>query len=81
MEFPCYQCGKCCSNVHLSERTKYLDAGNGVCKHFNFDTKLCNIYTTRPSICNISLQYKKVYSQYYSWDDFVELNLIACAKL
>ncbi|WP_367179482.1 YkgJ family cysteine cluster protein [uncultured Oceanisphaera sp.] len=60
-EFPCYQCGKCCSNVHLSELTRYLDRGDGVCRHLDKVTKLCSIYNERPEICRVKVQYDKNY--------------------
>lgn len=79
--FPCYQCGKCCSNVHLSDETKFLDRGDGCCKHLDLDTKLCSIYEDRPDICRVELQYLSRFSKLYAWDHFVELNLEICAAL
>ena len=79
--FPCYQCGKCCRNVDKSESTRFLDRGDGICHHLNLSTNYCRIYSNRPDICRIDLQYIRHYSDQYSWDAFVEINLIACEKL
>ena len=49
--FPCTACGKCCQNVDKSEQTVFLDRGDGTCRHFNEDTKLCLIYENRPLVC------------------------------
>ena len=78
--FPCNQCGKCCSNVHLSELTQPLDRGDGVCRHLGKDMR-CNIYDTRPDICRVELQYQLNYSKQYSWDQFVAVNVEVCESL
>lgn len=79
--FPCNSCGKCCSNVHLSDMTKYLDKGDGTCRNLDETTNLCLIYDDRPDICRVELQYRKNYETLYSWDDFVTLNLKVCESL
>ncbi|WP_218137601.1 YkgJ family cysteine cluster protein [Photobacterium damselae] len=79
--FPCNGCGKCCSNVHLSEQTWFLDRGDGICKHLDTVTRQCQIYEKRPDICRVALQFKRHYANQYSWDDFVSLNLIICEQL
>ncbi|WP_135458887.1 YkgJ family cysteine cluster protein [Vibrio echinoideorum] len=79
--FPCYSCGKCCSNVHLSQETERLDRGDGICRHLNIENKQCNIYDTRPDICRVELQYRKHYSSTYTWKAFVEINLSICEHL
>ncbi|WP_411121406.1 YkgJ family cysteine cluster protein [Vibrio vulnificus] len=79
--FPCYSCGKCCSNLHLSQETKSLDRGDGICRHLDIENKQCCIYDTRPDICRVELQYRKTYSSTYTWKDFVEINLEICEKL
>lgn len=79
--FPCNKCGKCCTNVHLSKITSFLDRGDGACRHFDCGTKLCTIYAARPDICRIDLQYETNYAEHWSWDDFVESNLAVCKSL
>lgn len=81
MIFPCDSCGKCCQNVNLSEQTKWLDSGNGVCKYFDIDTNTCRIYDERPDICNVKLQYTMNYSQNYTWQEFVDINVQVCDEL
>lgn len=80
-QFPCTQCGLCCQHVNLSEKTAYLDSGNGVCRHYNQESKLCDIYDNRPSVCRVDHQYSKNYKDKYSWNDFVVINLKACEML
>lgn len=79
--FPCYKCGLCCQNVDKSEETKFLDRGDGTCRHYDEETKLCTIYETRPDICRVDKQYELNYKEQYSWQEFTELNLIACKIL
>ncbi len=65
-------------NVNMSELTTLLDRGDGICHHFNMESHLCSIYEKRPDICRVDLQYEKFYSEIYTWDKFVELNLAIC---
>lgn len=80
-EFPCTACGKCCKNVALSSETTFLDRGDSICKNFNEDTNLCNIYSQRPLVCRVEDYYDTFLSDKYNWDDFVEINLIICENL
>lgn len=79
--FPCDSCGKCCSNVHLSELTQELDRGDGICRHFDDSSLLCRIYDIRPDICRVELQYRNNYAHIYNWNEFVDLNLQVCKSL
>lgn len=79
--FPCYRCGKCCANVHLSALTSTLDRGDGICRHLDTITRLCTVYQTRPEICQIELQYTLHYANIWSWEGFIKLNLEACERL
>ncbi len=79
--FPCTQCGKCCTNVDLAPETALLDRGDGVCRFLDTNTKLCGIYESRPDICRIDLQFRRNYSQQFSWEQFIELNLQVCETL
>ncbi|WP_408869623.1 YkgJ family cysteine cluster protein [Commensalibacter oyaizuii] len=80
-KFPCYKCGCCCQHVNLSEETLDLDRGDGVCQFYEESTRLCSVYKNRPEICQIDLQYKMKFSNVYTWNQFVELNLEACKKI
>ncbi|WP_265490275.1 YkgJ family cysteine cluster protein [Mergibacter septicus] len=76
--FPCDQCGACCRHVDLSPETKELDRGDGICKYYNQQTKLCTIYANRPEICRVDKQYITHYKNQYSWQEFVVINLGIC---
>jgi Fe-S-cluster containining protein len=77
-EFPCTQCGLCCQHVDLSNETQFLDRGDGTCRHYGEEKKICTIYADRPSICRVDVQYKEKYYEKYSWDEFVAINTQAC---
>lgn len=79
--FPCNQCGLCCQHVHLAEETRFLDRGDGICRHYDTTTRNCSIYAERPDICRVGRQYLLRYAEQYTWNEFVELNLQACEFL
>ena len=76
--FPCSSCGLCCQNISNIQELKEFDLGNGVCKYFNIDTKLCQIYETRPDICRVDKMFDIKYYQYFTKDEFYTLNANAC---
>ncbi|WP_371738995.1 YkgJ family cysteine cluster protein [Alcanivorax quisquiliarum] len=76
--FPCSQCGGCCRQVDSVDETRFLDRGDGTCRHLDENTDLCLIYETRPDICCVKTQYFKNYKNNYSWSEFVSINLQAC---
>ena len=57
MIFPCNQCGLCCKHLECIPELKEFDSGNGKCVHL-MDNNLCEIYDTRPDICNVSKMYQ-----------------------
>ncbi|PHI32671.1 YkgJ family cysteine cluster protein [Budvicia aquatica] len=79
--FPCTQCGLCCQRVNLAQETRYLDRGDGLCRHYDAASKGCLIYNERPDICRVDLQYHLNYAYLYSWEEFVALNLAVCQQL
>ncbi|MEI7333079.1 YkgJ family cysteine cluster protein [Pectobacterium versatile] len=79
--FPCSQCGLCCQRVNLAQETRYLDRGDGTCRHYDAASKKCRIYHQRPDICRVDLQYQLNYIHLYSWEEFVALNLSVCRQL
>ncbi len=79
--FPCTQCGACCRHVNLSELTKFLDRGDGICYHHDLNSHLCKIYENRPEVCRVDTYYEQHFKQKISWEQFVHLNLIACKQL
>jgi len=80
MDFPCNQCGNCCT--HLAGNALYadLDDGTGVCRYFDTDTRLCKIYNIRPLKCNVKKSYA-FFAQQMSWEEYVRKNKMACEKL
>lgn len=79
--FPCTKCGACCRHVNLSKLTENLDRGDGICKNYCTTTCSCLIYELRPKVCRIDTYYYEKYRNIYSWDEYVQLNLIACKSL
>lgn len=79
--FPCFRCGACCRHVNAAQETKFLDRGDGTCRHFDSINKNCSIYEHRPNICRVDLQYHLNYHHKYSWDDFIAINLQVCEQL
>lgn len=79
--FPCNQCGLCCQRVRESDETRYLDRGDGTCKHYDAAQHGCSIYDQRPDICRVDRQYTQRFAQHYSWTEFVALNSAVCDAL
>lgn len=79
--FPCNQCGSCCRHIYLAEETQFLDRGDGTCRHYDESGKSCSIYEHRPLVCRVEQYYDTHYAHFYSWDEFIELNLTACSML
>lgn len=68
-------------NVHLAEETAYLNRGDNICVNFDVSSNLCTIYNDRPDICKVDLQYKKNYSNQFTWNEFIQVNLAVCNEL
>ncbi len=81
LKFPCTSCGKCCRKVGNSPQTHFLDRGDSVCRYFNEEKNLCNIYNDRPIVCRVQDYYKQYLSDKIRWIDFVEINQEICQKL
>lgn len=79
--FPCNACGECCRRVDKSEYTRFLDRGDGTCRHFNEDSKLCQIYHSRPLVCRVEDYYRKHLREKYEWQDFIQINIAICKSL
>jgi len=58
-----------------------LNRGDGVCIHFDIESKHCAIYQIRPDKCRVDRYYIQYFQQQYSWSEFVELNLKICEQL
>lgn len=79
--FPCTRCGLCCQHVYLSDETRFLDRGDGTCRHYEDESRGCAIYTERPDICQVDRQYTQRYARIYTWDEYVVANLAVCSAL
>ena len=77
--FNCSKCGECCRHIGFIPQLSAFDNGNGVCIHLKGN--LCDIYESRPDICNVETMYEKVYSKLYTRNEFYRLNEIACKKI
>ena len=78
--FPCTACGACCHSLGGSPLYGELDRGDGVCRHLDERSNLCGIYDERSEICRVADMHRH-FADRFSWPEFVELNLRACAEL
>lgn len=58
-----------------------LDRGDGVCKYFDDDLRLCIIYDNRPLICNIDKMYDNVFQKEMTREEYYQRNYKACQEL
>lgn len=79
--FKCDCCGLCCMNLKLSDIYSDLDRGDGICRYFDINTKLCSIYENRPDKCNVDKMYDIQYKGTITKDEYYELNYEACRLL
>lgn len=59
----------------------FLDRGDGICKYFDYDTKLCSIYDERPVMCNIDGAYEFYFKEKISLEEYYRLNYEICNML
>lgn len=79
--FDCDKCGVCCKNLDKNEIYATLDRGDGICKNLDEHKNLCKIYSNRPLLCNVVEAYKKLFSNYLSYEDYKKLNKKNCKIL
>ncbi len=79
--FICDCCGLCCKKLTSSPLYANLDRGDGVCKFFDEQKKLCSIYYERPDKCNIDRIYDLFFKDNMSKEEYYDLNYKACKKL
>ncbi len=79
--FFCDKCGACCMNLNRSKLYSDLNRGDGICIHFNEKTKLCNIYDTRPDICNVDKLYQLLFVKKMPISEYYQLNYQVCNML
>lgn len=68
-------------NLKMSELYSDLDRGDGICKYFDLNSKLCSIYENRPDKCNVDKIYDDFYKDKISREQYYELNYRACRLL
>ena len=78
--FICNKCGLCCKNINRIPDLKEFDSGNGVCIHLGEDN-LCNIYLSRPDICNVDKMFDKIFKYYMTRSEYDYLNSEGCKAL
>ena len=79
--FYCDCCGLCCMNLSKSEIYSDLDRGDGICKYFDMDSKLCTIYEERPEKCNVDKMYNNFFRYKMTIEEYYRLNYKACNEL
>ena len=79
--YQCEKCGACCRNLDKSEIYKHLDRGDGCCKYYNDETKLCSIYDSRPIICRVDDIYETQFKNIIDKESYYFSNHEACKKL
>lgn len=74
----CTKCGECCRHIkHIPALTHFANK-EGICIHLKGN--ICDIYETRPDICN----YIKAYHRYFSHirqEKYYELVTKSCMEL
>lgn len=80
-KFSCDCCGLCCMNLKQSSLYEDLDQGNGICKFFEIESRLCAIYNNRPIKCNIEKCYELYFKNVMSKETYYKLNYKACREL
>ena len=79
--FECDKCGLCCQKIYTIPILSYLDRGDGVCKNYDDETKLCKIYENRPLACNVDLGFEKYFSKFFTKEEYYNLNYKLCEKM
>lgn len=76
--FVCDKCGLCCMNLGRSSIYAGLDRGDGICRYFDEEFKLCTIYESRPLLCNVDETYKHFFRKEMTKEDYYNLNYESC---
>lgn len=78
--FVCTKCGLCCRNIDKIPELKEYHKGDGVCVHL-LKNNLCDIYSSRPDICNVEKMYEISYKSLMSKTEYEEMNAAGCRAL
>lgn len=68
-------------NLRMSNIYSDLDRGDGICKYFDMESKLCSIYSNRPDKCNVDKTYEIYFKNKMSLEEYYQLNYKACNEL
>lgn len=79
MKFKCTMCGECCRHIAGIPELAAYDRGDGVCSHLAGNK--CDIYATRPYICDVSAVYERHFKGKISEDEFLRITYDACERL
>ena len=58
-----------------------LNRGDGICKFFDDKMRICKIYNSRPSVCNVDKIYEIYFRDKMTRDEYYEINYEACKRL
>lgn len=78
--FVCTKCGLCCRNIDKIPELSKFHTGDGVCIYLS-DENLCNIYETRPDICNVERMYELRYKTTMTKMEYEKRNMEGCSFL
>jgi len=69
--------------MHIGASPIYsdLDRGDGICKYFVVDTRLCSIYKKRPILCNVDKAYEVYFENIVTRKEYYEANYKSCIEL
>jgi hypothetical protein len=56
-----------------------FDKGDGTCRHLQ--NNLCNIYNSRPMICDVNRMYYTFFNDIFSEEEFISMNIEACKNI
>ena len=79
--FACDKCGLCCTKLSGLPIYSEFDRGDGVCKFFDEELRLCTIYPKRPLVCNVEKSYEKFFKWSISKEEYYKANYEACREL
>lgn len=81
MKFNCDGCGACCKLVPdvVLKMFGLPRAESGGCGHL-VDNR-CEIYESRPYVCNVRTMWEKTHRAEMSWEDYCAMNEKACTIL
>ncbi len=57
-----------------------FDFGNGRCIHL-LENNLCDIYDSRPDICNVKVMFDKLFCYQMSKEEYIRMNIEGCNEL